>query len=27
MATTVGYNDLDAITNYIENQEKNHGLA
>ena len=27
MATTVGYNDLDAITKYIENQEKHHGLA
>ncbi len=26
-ATTVGYNDLDAITDYIENQEKHHGLA
>jgi len=27
MATTVGYNDLDAITKYIENQEEHHGLA
>ena len=26
-AVTVGYNDLDAITKYIENQEEHHGLA
>ena len=26
-ATTVGYNDLDAITKYIENQETHHGLV
>ena len=26
-ATTVGYNDLDTIMQYIENQEKHHGLA
>lgn len=26
-AVTVGYNDLDAITDYIENQEIHHGLA
>ena len=26
-ATTVGYNDLDSITTYIENQEKHHGLT
>ena len=26
MATTVGYNDLDAIITYIDNQEKHHGL-
>ncbi len=26
-AVTVGYNDLDEITNYIENQEIHHGLA
>jgi putative transposase len=27
MATTVGYNDLDTIVKYIENQEKHHGLT
>ena len=26
-AVTVGYNDLDSITEYIKNQEKHHGLA
>ena len=26
-AVTVGYNDLDKITSYIENQEQHHGLA
>mgnify|MGYP000278480013 CR=1 FL=1 len=26
-AVTVGYNDLDAITEYIENQEKHHAPA
>ena len=26
-AVTVGYNDLDAITKYIENQDQHHGLA
>jgi len=26
-AVTVGYNDLNAITEYIENQEIHHGLA
>ena len=26
-AVTVGYNDLDDITKYIENQEVHHGLA
>jgi len=26
-AVTVGYNDLNAITEYIENQETHHGLA
>ena len=26
-STTVGYNDLDSITKYIENQEIHHGLA
>ena len=26
-AVTVGYNDLDSITKYIENQEVHHGLA
>ena len=27
MAVTVGYNDLDSMTEYIENQELHHGLA
>ena len=26
-AVTVGYNDLDAIIKYIENQEEHHALA
>ena len=26
-AITVGYNNLDSIFDYIENQEKHHGLA
>ncbi|MBD3202764.1 IS200/IS605 family transposase [Candidatus Woesearchaeota archaeon] len=26
-AITVGYNDLDSITKYIENQEEHHGLS
>ena len=26
-AVTVGYNDIDSITKYIENQEKHHALA
>ena len=26
-AITVGYNDLDSMINYIENQEKHHGLT
>jgi putative transposase len=26
-AVTVGYNDLNAITDYIKNQEVHHGLA
>jgi len=27
LATTVGYNDLDAITEYIKNQEEHHRMA
>ena len=27
VAVTVGYNDIDSITKYIENQEIHHGLA
>lgn len=27
LANTVGYNDLDTLTQYIENQEQHHGLV